>query len=100
MKANALRCILAAAILAASSPLLAQEREKPVQVYVDHLAPNVAEQVRKHAAQGETALKQYLQRTHTVHHLRWEDVTQPKAQPVSDQGGLEREPKKHANQYR
>ncbi len=100
MKANTIRCILAAAILAASAPLLAEEAQKPVKVYVDHLPANVAEQVRKHAADGETSLKRYLERTNSLHHLRWEDVTQPRPQPVSDKGGLEREPKKHAAEYR
>ena len=100
MKAKSLRCILAAAMLAVSAPLVAQEREKPVTVYVDHLPKNVAEQVKKHAAQGESALKRYLASTSGTQPLRWEDVTVPKAQPVSDTGTLSREPKKHANQYR
>jgi hypothetical protein len=98
--AKTVRCILAAALFAASTPLLAQQAEQPVKVYVDHLPANVAEQVRKHAAQGETSLKRYLERTNSLHRLRWEDVTTPRPQPVSDTGGLEREPKKHANQYR
>jgi len=100
MKANSLRCMLAASIFAVSAPLFAQERERPVTVYVDHLPKNVAEQVKKHAAEGETALRRYLAGTSGTQPLRWEDVTQPKAQPVSDQGALSREPKKHANQYR
>jgi hypothetical protein len=97
---NTVRCILAAAMLAASATLFAEETEKPVQVYVDHLPANVADQVRKHAAEGETSLKRYLARTHSIHRLRWEDVTEPRARPVSETGGLEREPKKHANDYR
>ena len=100
MKANTVRSILAAGILAASTTLLAQPAEQPVKVYVDHLPANVAEQVRKHAAEGETSLKRYLVRTHSIHRLRWEDVTEPRARPVSETGGLEREPKKHANDYR
>ena len=100
MKPNAVRCILAAALLAASTTLLAQQGEQPVKVYVDHLPANVAEQVRKHAAEGETSLKRYLVRTHTIHRLRWEDVTEPKAQPVSETGGLVREPKKRAADYK
>ena len=100
MKAKSLRCILAAAMLAVCAPLAAQEREKPVTVYVDHLPKNVAEQVKKHAAQGETSLRRYLASTSGTQPLRWEDVTVPKAQPVSDTGTLSREPKKHANQYR
>ena len=98
MKANSLRRMLAASILAACAPLFAQER--PVTVYVDHLPKNVAEQVKKHAAEGETALRRYLASTSGTQPLRWEDVTQPKAQPVSDKGALSREPKKHASQYR
>ena len=100
MYAHSLRCILAATMLAVTAPLVAQEREKPVTVYVDHLPKNTAEQVRKHAAQGETALRRYLAGTSGTQPLRWEDVTMPKAQPVSDPGSLSREPKKHANQYR
>ena len=73
MNANTLRCILAAAILSVSAPLVAQ---------------------------GETALRRYLASTSGTQPLRWEDVTVPKAQPVSDTGTLPREPKKHANQYR
>jgi hypothetical protein len=100
VKAKTVRFILAAAVLAATTPLLAQQAEKAVKVYVDHLPANVAEQVRKHAAEGETSLKRYLERTSSIHRLRWEDVTEPRPQPVSDTGGLEREPKKQANQYR
>ena len=87
-------------MLAATAPLLAHEIEKPVKVYVDHLPQNVAEQVREHAAEGETSLKRYLERTSSIQRLRWEDVTSPRPQPVSDTGGLEREPKKHAAEYR
>jgi len=100
VKASIVRCILAAATIAASTTLFAQQAEQPVKVYVDHLPANVAAQVRKHAAEGETSLKRYLERTHSIHRLRWEDVTEPRPRPVSDTGGLEREPKKHANQYR
>ena len=100
MKANSLRCILAASILAVCAPLFAQERERPVTVYVDHLPKSVADQVKKHAAEGETALRRYLASTSGTQPLRWEDVTAPKSQPASDKGALSREPKKHANEYR
>jgi hypothetical protein len=85
---------------AASPASFAQQTEKPVKVYVDGLPKHVAEQVQKHADEGETSLKKYLERTRTVHRLTWDDVTQPRLQPVSDSGGLAKEPKKHATDYK
>jgi hypothetical protein len=100
MKRYTLRCLLAAAALVASQAGFAQQREQPVKVYVDGLPSHVAEQVKKHAEEGETALKKYLERTRTLHRLTWDDVTQPRVQPVSDTGGLAKEPKKHATDYK
>ena len=100
MKRYTLRCMLAAAALVVSQAAFAQEREKPVKVYVDGLPNHVAQQVQKHASEGETSLKRYLERTRSLHRLTWDDVTQPRVQPVSDTGGLAKEPKKHATDYK
>jgi len=99
MKRSLTGTLAAAALLALGQAAFADEREKPVTVYVDGLPAHIAEQVKKHAAEGETSLKRYLDRTQTLHRLRWEDVTQPCLQPVSD-GGLQKEPKKHATDYK
>lgn len=100
MKRSLMGTLVAAAALALGQAAFAEEREKPVTVYVDGLPVHIAEQVKKHAAEGETSLKRYLERTQTLHRLRWDDVTQPRMQPVSDTGGLQKEPKKHANDYK
>ena len=99
MNNKTIGCVLAAAILGIAPVALAQS-EKPVKVYTDGLPKNIAEQVEKAAAQGEASLKRYLEQTQKQHRLRYEDVTQPRVQPVSDTGGLAKEPKKHANEYK
>ena len=100
MKRIATQWLAAMTLLAASQVLQAADSAQPVKVYVDGLTSNVAEQVKKHAAMGETALRKYLDDTQKVHRLRYEDVTQPRVQPVSSTPGLQKEPKKHANEYR
>jgi hypothetical protein len=100
MKRNTFGCLVASILFATAQAALAEEREKPVKVYVDGLPAHIAEQIRKHAAEGETSLKRYLDRTQSLHRLRWDDVTQPRVQPVSETGGLQKEPKKHASEYR
>lgn len=100
MERNTLRCLAGVVAFAAAQLLAAEQKEPAVKVYTDGLPTHVAEQIQKHAAEGETALKQYLERTKNLHRLRYDEVTQPRMQPVSDGGGLQKEPKKHANDYR
>src|SRR5688572_24032606 len=100
MKKSTIGWLAAAALFAAAQGAIAQQREEPVKVYVDGLPAHVAQEIQKHAAEGATSLKRYLDRTQNLHRLRFEDVTQPRVQPVSNTGGLTREPKKHANDYK
>jgi len=100
MKRNTIGCLATAVLFTVAQAALANPGEKPVKVYVDGLPTHIAQEVQKHAAEGETSLKRYLDRTHSLHRLRFEDVTQPRVQPVSNTGGLTREPKKHANDYK
>ena len=51
--------------------------EPPVRVNVAHLAPPVAKQVEKHAAEGMTSLTRYLEATRKQHGLALEDVVRP-----------------------
>jgi hypothetical protein len=51
--------------------------EPPVRVNVAHLQPAVAKEVERHAAQGMTSLKRYLEATRKQHGLALEDVTRP-----------------------
>jgi len=94
------RMLVAAGLLAAAQVVAAADPPKAVKVYVDGLPANVAEQVKRHAQQGETALRKYLNDSQKMHRLSYEDVTQPRMRPVSDTGGLAREPKKHATDYK
>ena len=52
----------------------AQAAEPPIEVRVDHLAPQLAERVKGYAARGKTALIRYLNSTRMIHNLRVEDV--------------------------
>ena len=51
--------------------------EPPVKVNVSHLQPAVAAEVQKHAAQGMSSLKRYLEATRKQNGLALEDVTRP-----------------------
>ena len=51
-----------------------QAAEPPVEVRVDHLAPQVAERIKACAARGKTALIRYLNATRMIHGLRLDDV--------------------------
>ncbi|MGE5615968.1 MAG: hypothetical protein ACM3X5_03560 [Bacillota bacterium] len=75
MERMMMKLAIAAAALAAVQAMAAQGDIKPVVVYTDGLPPNVAEQVKKHAAEGEASLMRYLEATQKQNGLRMEDVT-------------------------
>ena len=52
----------------------AQAAEPPVEVRVDHLAPQVAERIKAYAARGKSALIRYLNGTRMIHNIRFEEV--------------------------
>jgi hypothetical protein len=52
----------------------AAQREEPVAVNVQGLAPQVAERVQKHAAAGKSSLIRYINATQIVHGLRVAEV--------------------------
>ena len=96
MNANAARAILAVALVALATIARADETEPPVAVNVEGLRPQVAERVRAHAAQGETALRRYLERTRHIHEVRIEDVRrnqEPKQVAAEMKDGEAPEPK-------
>ena len=78
-------------------PALAQEA--PVAINTSGLEPNVAEQVRKHAAEGMTSLQKYLERTRKENRLTIEDVTRAPVsfEPITDPN---KEYKLHANDWK
>jgi hypothetical protein len=67
----------APAIFAMTMMGAAMANEAPVRVNVSHLQPALAAEVQKHAAQGMTSLKRYLETTRKQHGLALEDVTRP-----------------------
>jgi hypothetical protein len=69
--------LYAPAIFALAMAGSAHSAEAPVMVNVAHLQPGVAAEVQKHAAQGMTSLKRYLETTRKQHGLALEDVTRP-----------------------
>ena len=58
-------------------PVFAQQPEPPVAVKTDGMPSHLRERILEKAAQGQTALIQYINRTKTVHQLRVEDVVKP-----------------------
>lgn len=87
--------------LAASGAALAAEPETPVDVAVEGLQPRVAAEVRKHAAQGMTALNRYLVRTQKQHGLALEDVVKkPAAQAAADGPMAPKEYRRYATDWR
>ena len=92
MKRAQLRCLIAAAALAAA-PAFASGDDQPIDVYTDGLPSHIAQQVQEHAARGEQALMQYLWFTRRSNHLWLDDVTKPrKAEAVAQDESQE---KKH-----
>jgi len=69
--------LFAPVILAFTLSATADASEPPVKVNVAHLQPAVAMEVEKHAAQGMTSLKRYLEATRKQNGLALEDVTRP-----------------------
>ena len=74
----------APAIFALFTSAAALAVEPPVMVNVAHLQPQVAAEVQKHAAQGMTALKRYLEATRKQNGLALEDVVRPEDARPSD----------------
>jgi hypothetical protein len=75
------RCLIAAAALAAA-PAFGFD-DQPIEVNTDGLPSHVAGQVRKHAAESERSLMQYMWFTRRMHHLWIDDVTKPKDETVA-----------------
>ena len=91
----------APAIFAMTLTGAAWATEAPVMVNVAHLQPSVAAEVQKHAAQGMTSLKRYLETTRKQHGLALEDVTRP--QDMRDPKAItppSKEYKKHAKDWK
>jgi hypothetical protein len=74
---NRISMLYAPAIFALAMAGSAHSAEAPVMVNVAHLQPGVAAEVQKHAAQGMTSLKRYLEATRKQHGLALEDVMRP-----------------------
>ena len=84
MKPIFIKCTLALFAATAASTVAASEREQPVWVNTSGLQTHVAEQIRMHAAQGETALSYYLARTRKMNQLVIEDLTKPQSEAMSE----------------
>jgi hypothetical protein len=75
--------------------------EPAVKVNVAHLQPAVAAEVQKHAAQGMTALKRYLEATRKTNGLALEDVTRPEdMRNAADITPPNKDYKKHAKDWK
>ena len=75
--------------------------EPPVPVNVAHLQPGVAAEVQKHAAQGMTALKRYLESTRKQRGLALEDVVRPADMRAPDEvTPPSKDYKKHAKDWK
>lgn len=69
--------LFAPTIFALTLSAASMAAEPPVRVNVAHLQPGVAAEVQKHAAQGMSSLKRYLEATRKQHGLALEDVVRP-----------------------
>ena len=79
---NRVRCLIAAAAFACA-PAFASDDDQPIEVNTDALPSHVAEQVQKHAAEGERALMQYMWFTRRMHHLWLQDVYKSKKEDAA-----------------
>jgi hypothetical protein len=89
MKRLHLICFTATVSLAATAAF-ASDFDQPIQVNTEGLQTHVAEQVRKHAAESEQALMQYLWFTRKLHHLWLDDVTRPQTDAAAQDEPRER----------
>src|SRR5688572_29292168 len=98
---NRISMMYAPAIFALAMAASAHSAEAPVMVNVSHLQPAVAAEVQKHAAQGMTSLKRYLEATRKQHGLALEDVTRPDdMRKASDITPPNKDYKKHAKDWK
>ena len=89
-----LKGFIAIAALAAA-PAFGSDYDQPIEVNTDGLQSHVAEQVRKHAAESEQALMQYLWFNRRMHHLWIDDVTKPLAKTETLANGETREKREY-----
>ena len=93
--------LIVPAIFAFTLSVSVYASEPPVKVNVSHLQPAVAAEVQKHAAQGMTSLKRYLEATRKQHGLALEDVTRPEdMRQASDITPPSKDYKKHAKDWK
>ena len=93
--------LFAPVILAFTLSATAYASEPPVKVNTSHLQPAVAKEVEKHAAQGMTSLKRYLEATRKQNGLALEDVTRPEdMRKASDITPPNKDYKKHAKDWK
>lgn len=91
--------IVSLALFAAIS-LDAAAREEPVKVNVKGLPPAIAEDVKKHAAEGITSLNRYLWNTQMKHGLTLADVTREEEPARAPNPNPDKEYKKHAADWK
>ena len=77
MNRTSMKSAVAILAFAASNAAMGYEPEEPVRVNVRGLQSHVAEHVKKHAAEGQTRLMQYLWFNRRMHHLWLDDVMKP-----------------------
>ena len=93
--------LIVPAIFAFTMSVSVYSSEPPVKVNVSHLQPSVAAEVQRHAAQGMTSLKRYLEATRKQHGLALEDVTRPDdMRKASDITPPNKDYKKHAKDWK
>jgi len=93
--------LFAPVILAFTLSATAYASEPPVKVNTAHLQPALAMEVERHAAQGMTSLKRYLEATRKQHGLALEDVTRPDdMRKASDITPPNKDYKKHAKDWK
>ena len=93
--------LIVPAIFAFTMSVSGYASEPPVKVNVSHLQPSVAKEVERHAAQGMTSLKRYLEATRKQNGLALEDVTRPDdMRKASDITPPNKDYKKHAKDWK
>jgi hypothetical protein len=92
---------IAATIFTLALSTAAAASEPAVMVNASHLQPSVRAEVEKHAAQGMTSLRRYLESTRKQHGLWIDDVTRmPDGREMVTINDPNKEYKKHAKDWK
>ena len=93
------RITVAGVLAALTLSLPAVASDAPVAVNVDNLQSKVAQDVLRHAQQGERSLARYLERVRPYQRLSYDELARPAAEPAAHAFKPNREYRRHAKDW-